>query len=103
MLRSVIICGDQDLATRLERSLADVGRVGVARTVDHYPDLIELTRLLRAAAPEVVFLSTESMGQAAELAKQVESHAPGVQIIAISRASDPEVLLESMRAGIREF
>ena len=103
MLRGVIICGDQDLALRLERSLADAGRVGVVRTVDHYPDLVELTRLLRGAAPEVVFLSTESMGRAAELVKQVESNAPGVQIVAISRASDPEVLLESMRAGIREF
>lgn len=103
MLRGVIICGDDDLAMRLERSLAEVGRVGVVRTVDHYPDLVELTRLLRAAAPEIVFLSTESMGRAAELVKQVESNAPGVQIIAISRASDPEVLLESMRAGIREF
>jgi pilus assembly protein CpaE len=103
MLRGVIICGDQDLAMRLERSLADVGRVGVVRSVDHYPDLVELTRLLRAAAPDIVFLSTESMGRAAELVKQVESNAPGVQVIAISRASDPDVLLESMRAGIREF
>ncbi len=103
MLRGVIICGDEDLALRLERSLTEVGRVGVVRTVDHYPDLVELTRLLRAAAPEIIFLSTESMARAAELVKQVESNAPGVQIIAISRASDPEVLLESMRAGIREF
>lgn len=103
MLRGVIICGDQDLAMRLESSLADTGRVGVIRTVDHYPDLVELTRLLRAAAPEVVFMSTESMVRAAELVKEIESNAPGIQIVAISRRSDPEVLLESMRAGIREF
>ena len=88
---------------RLERSLADVGRAGVVRTVDHYPDLVELTRLLRAAAPDVVFLSTESMNRAAELVKQVETNAPGVQVIAISRAADPEIILDSMRAGIREF
>src|SRR3974390_3325377 len=100
MLRGVIICGDQDLAARLEGALADVGRVGVVRTVDHYPDLVELTRLLRAAAPDVLFLSTESMERTAELVRQVEANTPGVQIIAISRASDPEVLLESMRAGI---
>jgi pilus assembly protein CpaE len=103
MLRGVIICGDQDLAERLEGALADVGHVGVVRTVDHYPDLVELTRLLRAAAPEVLFLSTESMTRATELVRQVEANTPGVQIIAISRASDPETLLESMRAGIREF
>lgn len=88
---------------RLERALTEVGRVGVVRTVDHYPDLVELTRLIRAAAPHILFVSTESMTRAAELVRQTESNAPGIQIIAISRASDPEVLLESMRAGIREF
>jgi pilus assembly protein CpaE len=103
MLRGVIICGDQDLSIRLERSLAEVGRVGVVRTIDHYPDLVELTRMLRGVAPEVLFLSTESMTRTADLVKQVEANAPGVQIVAISRSSDPEVLLESMRAGIREF
>lgn len=88
---------------RLERALAEVGRVGVVRTVEHYPDLVELTRLLRAAAPEVLFLGTESMTRAAELVKQIETTAPGVQVVAISRAADPEIILESMRAGIREF
>lgn len=103
MLRAVIISGDPNLAARLEEALADICRVGVVRTVDHYPELVELTRLLRAAAPEIVFLGTESMGRAAEFVRQVEANTPGVQIIAISRTSDPEVLLESMRAGIREF
>lgn len=103
MLRGVVICGDQDLALRLERALGDVGRVGIVRTVDHYPDLVELTRMLRAAAPEILFVSTESTAKAAELVKQVEANAPGIQIVAISRSSDPDVLLESMRAGIREF
>ncbi len=103
MLRAIIICGDQELAAQLEHSLAEVGRVGVVRTVDHYPDLVELTRLLRAAAPDLLFLSTESMPRAAELVKQVDSNAPGVQIVAISRDSDPGILLETMRAGIREF
>jgi pilus assembly protein CpaE len=103
MLRGVIICGDQDLALRLDRALGEVGRVGVVRTVDHYPDLVELTRLLRAAAPEILFVSTESMARAGELVRHVEVNAPGIQVIAISRASDPEIILESMRAGIREF
>jgi pilus assembly protein CpaE len=103
MFRSVIVCGDHDLARRLQHALADSGRVGVLRTVDQYPELVELTRLLRAAAPEIVFLSTESMLRAAELVKQIESNAPGIQIVAISRTSDTEMILESMRAGIREF
>ncbi len=103
MLRGVIVCVDQDLATRLERALAELGRVGIVRTVDHYPDPEELAKLLRAAAPELLFLSTESMGRAAELVKGIDANAPGVQAIAVSRSSDAEIILESMRAGLREF
>jgi pilus assembly protein CpaE len=103
MLRGAIVSPDQDLSSRLEQSLADVAYVGVVRSLDHYPDLVELTRVLRAAAPEIVFVSTESMSKAAELVRQVESVGPGIQIIAINRTSNPEVLLEAMRVGIREF
>jgi pilus assembly protein CpaE len=103
MLRGVILSGDPELASRLEHALAEVRQVVVARVVDHYPDAVELTRLLRAAAPELLFLSTEWMGRAAELVRHVETNTPGVQIIAISRTPDPELILESMRAGLREF
>lgn len=103
MLRGAIISPDQDLSSRLEQVLADVGYVGVVRTVDHYPDLVELTRILRAAAPEILFISTESMSRTADLVRQVETNASGIQIVAINRTSDPEILLDAMRAGIREF
>ncbi len=103
MLRGAIICPDQDLTAHLDQALIHLGRVGIVRAVDHYPDLVELTRILRAAAPQIVFISIEAMAAAVETLKLIETHAPGVQVIAISRKSDPEVLIEAMRAGIREF
>ncbi len=103
MLRGAIICPDQDLTAHLDQSLLQLGRVGVVRAVDHYPDLVELTRILRAAAPQIIFVSTEAMAAAVETLKMIESNAPGVQVIAISRRQDPDVLIEAMRAGIREF
>src|SRR5205814_7896976 len=60
MLRSVIICPDQKLGTELMEALAATQRVEVVRTLDHYPNDVALARFLRAAAPEVVFLSVES-------------------------------------------
>src|SRR5207249_4261281 len=58
---------------------------------------------MRAAAPEIVFLSIETRQQALEVAKFVAEQAAGSQVVAINRACDPQMLLETMRAGIREF
>jgi len=103
MLRGIIICPDVDLNERLEAILTEIGIVSITRTLDRYPSSLELLRFLRAHAPQVVFVSTESTAKAMEIAREVEKSTPGVQIVAISRFVDPQILLEVMRAGIREF
>src|ERR1700736_2061585 len=103
MLRGIIICPDADLSERLEALLTEIGIVSVTRTLDRYPNALELVRFLRAHAPQVIFVSTESTTKALEIAREVEKNTPGVQMVAISRFMDPQILLEVMRAGIREF
>jgi pilus assembly protein CpaE len=103
MLRGVIICPDQKLGTELMEALAPTQRVEVVRTLDHYPNDVALARFLRAAAPEVVFLSVESTQESLELASRIEAQAPGTLIVAINRTCTPDTLIEPMRAGIREF
>jgi len=103
MLRGIIICPDVDLAERLDTLLNEIGIVSITRTLDRYPNSLELVRFLRAHAPQVIFVSTESTPKAMELAHEVEKNTPGVQIVAVSRFCDPQILLEVMRAGIREF
>lgn len=103
MLRAAIICPDQELTGHLDQALVQLGRVAVVRVVDHYPDAVELGRLLRASAPQILFVSTEAMARLIDMVKSVETQAPGIQIIAISRKSSPETLLEAMRGGVREF
>ena len=103
MLRGVIICPDQDLGDRLQTALLSTHKVLVARRLDTYPNAEELVRFLRASAPQVIFLSVESRHEALEAARGVEATAPGTQIVAVNRTCDPPTLLETMRAGIREF
>ncbi len=103
MLRGIIICPDVDLHDRLQDALADIGDTNVTRSLDHYPNSLELLRFVRAHAPQVVFLSIDSMQKATEVVRELEKHAPGTQIVAISRVCDPQILLELMRAGVREF
>ncbi|HME09298.1 MAG TPA: hypothetical protein VKG25_19725 [Bryobacteraceae bacterium] len=103
MLRGLIICPDEGLSERLEAALADLGLVTITRRMDHYPNAIELLRFLRAHAPQLIFLSVASLVKAMEVAAEVEKNTPGVQIFAVNDTCDPQLLLELMRAGIREF
>src|SRR5712692_3427268 len=103
MLGCAIICPDRELGDRLVSALLESHRIGIVRRLEAYPNTIDLGRFLRAAPPEVVFLSIETRQQAMETAKRVEELAPGLQVVAVNRTCDPPTLLETMRAGIREF
>ncbi len=103
MLRALVICPDSELAEKLEQSLSETNQVAVVRDLDRYPSDLEFMRYVRAHAPHVVFLSTESLPKAGEIVQVVEREAPGLQLVAVSRTCDPMVLLDVMRAGIREF
>jgi|SRR5579883_385684 pilus assembly protein CpaE len=103
LLRSIIICPDQDMAARLERALEATGEVSVGRSLHRYPTAIDLVRTLRAHAPEAVFLSFETLEKARETVQLLESEAAGIQIVAVHSDMDPRLLRETMRAGVREF
>src|ERR1051326_3549826 len=103
MLRARVICPDVELNGRLDASLSDIGGITVTRVMERYPNQQELIRFLRAHAPQVVFLSTDSLTRAGDIVREIEKHTPGVQVIAMGRACDPQLLLELMRAGIREY
>lgn len=103
MLRGAIICPDRELGDRLVSAILESHQVGIVRRMDSYPNAVELVRFLRATAPEVIFLSIEARQTALEAAKQIAEQVPGTQIVALNRTCDPPTLLETMRAGIREF
>lgn len=103
MLRGAIICPDQPLLAELKDALAETHRVGIVRIVDRYLEGVDLIRFLRATAPEIVFLSVESRQKALDVAARIEAQAPGTQVVAVDREVNPNTLVETMRAGIREF
>src|SRR5712691_156122 len=103
MFNSLVICPDQELSARLEEALAATGHVSVVRVMDRYPGAVELVRSLRVQGAEILFLSFDSVAEALDTVKALEGEASSVQVIAIHRQMDPEVLRESMRSGVREF
>lgn len=102
MLRSIIICPDPELSAQLEEALVSLGDVTVYRTLSHYPTVTDLIRTLRAHAPDVIFLSFESIEKAEETVKHLEKESEDAQVIGVQRANDPTVLRTMMRLGVRE-
>jgi pilus assembly protein CpaE len=103
MLRAILISPDRALAEQLAAAVAENNKVGIARAFDRYPLDHELPRIIRAHAPQVLFVDAGSLADALRLAAGVNEAAPGTQIVAFDRACSPATLLDLMRAGIREF
>ena len=103
MLRAMIVSPDKDLGGKLEDVFFELGDIGVTRNLERYPTALELTRVMRAHAPHVIFVGIEDLPKAMALVREVEAAYPGVQFVAIHRVCEQPVLLELMRAGIREF
>ncbi len=103
MIPAIIVSPGAGLAAKLQDALAEIGQVQVLRRLGDYPTENDLVRLIRALAPRIFFISVASLEQALRVAKQIEAHAPGIQVMAFDSRCDQGTLLELMRAGIREF
>ena len=103
MLRTIILSPDQELTLQLEKSLGEAGMCQIVRVVEHLPDVIELSRILRSNGPQVVFVTAAPIEYCTSVAAYIETAMPGLQVVAVGRDPDPAVLMSVMRAGIREF
>ena len=103
MLTGVIISPQEGTAEQLEVRLTEQRLVRIIRTFAVYPSAPELTHFVQTAGPAIVFLSTEDPRIATELAAAVDRCGTGTQVVALDRSSEPSVLIEIMRAGIREI
>lgn len=102
MLRAAIICPDQDLGNQLERALLESRVSAVVLNINRYPDAVELERLLAERSCEAIFLSYESPQRFGVVTSILEKKAAGLPIAAVVNACEPAMLLELMRAGVRE-
>ena len=103
MLRSIVICRDEELARDLESAIDLTGEVSVQKTVYGYPTAIDLVRTIRTHTPQMIFLSVESISGARAVASLIEAEFPHIQLIAIHHEYDDRTMRESMRMGAREF
>jgi pilus assembly protein CpaE len=91
------------LGRKLTAALEATGQVEVTRTLDHYPNAIELVRTLRALAADIVFINFESLKQGLEIVQFLKADGSQRQVVGFQNHIDTAVLRETMRAGVREF
>ena len=103
LLTSIVISPQADCTGELSASLSELGHVRVLRTFQQYPSDEEVDRFLHIASPSIIFLGTEDTRRALELALAIDRAGTGTQVVVLSSARDPQVLVECMQVGIREF
>jgi pilus assembly protein CpaE len=103
MLKTVLITPDRDLSNRLREMLSDSGVATLGRALEDYPSEKELEGFLRANCPSIVFLDLIQLTLALAAANKIEIVNPGTQIVALSSERSADVLVATMRAGIREI
>ena len=63
-MRAIVICPNENLKKEFEQAIAPHWMLNVSRTLDAYPSADDLRRVVRAWAPEIVFLDIESSAMA---------------------------------------
>lgn len=103
MIQAALICPDTDLRTQFEEMTTPASGVRVLRTFTYYPHDVELTRFLRAAAPDLIFLSLERPEPAMEVIKQAAQDAPATKVVTIARQRPTDTLIDLMHLGVRDL
>ena len=102
-MTGIIISPQADTAAHLLSKINELGAIRIIRSFSEYPSESELTRFVQLNGPAVAFLSTEDPGIAVKLATAIDRSGTGTQVVAIDRSCDPQMLVEIMRVGVREF
>ncbi|HXP84354.1 MAG TPA: cellulose synthase operon protein YhjQ/BcsQ [Bryobacteraceae bacterium] len=95
-MRAILICPNELLRKQFEEAVVD-STVRIARTLNSYPPSEDLRRVVRAWAPEIVFLDIENESMAEAVAGQLEEEFPAVQRVALHPLQNAAVFRSVLR------
>ncbi len=107
MARCLVVSPDDQLRHTLGGSLASLPEPLLVKFVPRYPQAHEFGRLIDTVKPKVIFLDMCNLEAGSPIARQtlrmMDQMAPGLVRIGFDWSMTPDVLLDSMRAGMRGF
>jgi len=75
----------------------------ISRVLEAYPSAADLRRVVRAWAPEIVFLNIENPGMAETIARQLEAEFPAIQRVALHPSQNVAVLRRVLQLHMAQF
>jgi pilus assembly protein CpaE len=101
MLSVVIIDGDGESRLLTETTLRNLGHITLDGSV---ADLQSGYRIIQQVKPQLVILSLDpALDEAIALTEKIGQSYPGMDIFVSSSNKQPDVILQAMRAGAKEF
>jgi pilus assembly protein CpaE len=102
-MRAFLISPVETQRNQFEAVVSPHRNLTLIKVLDHYPLQDTLSRLVRAWAPEVVFLSMEDAEAAETVSLQLSEEFPSIQQIAIHSSQEPAMFRQILRLRMREL
>jgi len=91
-MRAILICPNDQLQKEFEQAVAPHWMLRISKTLEAYPSPDDLRRVIRAWAPEIVFLNIENAHTAEAIARQLETEFPAIQRVALHSDQNVAIL-----------
>jgi pilus assembly protein CpaE len=102
-MRAILICPNDQLRKEFEEAVTPHWVLHISRTLDSYPAADDLRRVVRAWAPEIVFLNIENASMAEIISRQLEAEFPAIQRVALHPSQDVMVLRRVLQLHMTQF
>ncbi len=104
LMRGIVISPNESQRAQFQAAAHDCrDALVLSKILDVYPDVDALSRIIRAWAPEVVFLSMEDPEAAEGVSSHITREFSGLQQIALHTSQEPAIFRRALRLQMREL
>ena len=102
MLRTLLICANDQVRGEIAAFLSRIPELELARELTEYPSADELLRIIRVRGVNVLLLDVSDFARARVLASAVDDLMPGLPIVTFGGQNALELLPLLMHVGVRD-
>jgi Flp pilus assembly CpaE family ATPase len=102
-MRAFLISPIEAQRKQFEAAIEPHRSISLSKILDQYPSPDVLSRLVRAWAPEVIFLGMEDAEAAEAISRQITKEFPSVQQVALHSSQEPWVFRHVLSLRMREL
>jgi pilus assembly protein CpaE len=103
-MRGILIAPNESQRTQFETAAAQCHhKLALSRVLSAYPEKAELSRIVRAWAPEIVFIGMDDLAAAEVLSRHLTQEFPAIQQVAVDTSQGPEAFRRVLHLRMREL